>query len=58
MYAVIVTVWFFPALCVKVNVGHDFNVTLREHDTELCERDPVNKRLEHLEKVLGKKTPN
>lgn len=54
MYAVIVTVWVFFLLCVlKVNVGHDFNVVLREYDTELCEHDPVNIRLEHLTKVLG-----
>lgn len=47
---------FFFLLCVlKVNVGHDFNVALREHDTGLCERDSVSRRLEHLTNILGLK---
>lgn len=53
MYAVIVTVWFSSWCVLKVNIGHDFNVALREHDIKLCECDLVNKRLEHLTKVLG-----
>lgn len=47
---------FFFLLCVlKVNVGHDFNVALREHDTGLCECDSVSGRLEHLTNILGLK---
>lgn len=43
---------FSPCFVLKVNVGHDFNVALREHDPKLCEFDLVNKKLEHLTKVL------
>lgn len=38
---------FYFLLCVlKVNVGDDFNVALREHDIELCEHVAGNKRLD------------
>lgn len=37
---------------LKVNVGDDFNIVLREHDIELCEHVAGNKRLDHLTKVL------
>lgn len=41
---------FFSCCVLKVSVGHDFNVALRERDSKLCECDPVNKRLKRLQK--------
>lgn len=42
--------FYFLLSVLKLKVGNDFNVTLREHD--LCEHVAGNKRLDHLTKVL------
>lgn len=44
--------FYFLLSVLKLKVGNDFNVTLREHDFELCEHVAGNKRLDHLTKVL------